>query len=466
MLSRRVCVSFVGLLAVAVLLSAAPVAWGQEGEGSVYLPLVSSDTEQQSVTASSTATTLDCNTENIRKSPYGAISAVYFAYEYRYTYEDGLLLERHPLGNPVSCEKDFHNIDQDGNDIGFNLDQDKFQEFEHGSIYYNSSEKTAFALFNKLDAQYKDARKRFGFPISSEIGDSQKGTCRGYFDNGYITCDGNEIIWSGNTTRFSSLPHYLPLDMTLPYTGTTVSFNSSLHSWDYGGEENFGRTVDLDTGSGLDFSGNRNVIAVTAGTVIFVDTNYSNGCGFDGGCIAIRSDFSGIVIVYGHIQAIEKLEKGSYVKQGDIIGKDQNPKGGTHVHLELRDGQRNPITKIDGLSRIQPNFGNPLSWDGVIIDGYLFSPFREANSPTTSNEPNLIYNYDGAALNVASLLKTDRRYSFEEQITILPKYNFNFGQCFDRGLYVWSWKTPLVTGDTCIGRQSNGEIVYSIGIVL
>ena len=77
MFSRRVCVSFVVLLAVAILLSAAPVAQAQEGEdGSVYLPLVVDEGQpSQENTSAPTPTPTPTETQEVQAAIVGGVNA-------------------------------------------------------------------------------------------------------------------------------------------------------------------------------------------------------------------------------------------------------------------------------------------------------------------------------------------------------------------------------------------------------
>lgn len=355
------------------------------------------------------------------EGPYGAISEVY----YQYGMDRG---HSHVLGCPVSNEKDFDTGVEDQN-----LRDDRYQEFEHGSIYYNSRDKTAFALFNQIDIVYKQHKKTLLMPIASEIGDANTSPykCRAYFENGYLKCDEDDQ-WVVENPGFWGTGVNSPLyvmdengdlpDILMPFErGVGGRLNSGPHEYANG---NFGSRYTAGFGSGLDIGApidtDMNVLASAPGTIIdiFPDPakNQTVDCttrppssGF--GCwVTIRHEFSGTTMTYGHIQPSRNTQNGvlitvgTYIATGNIIGRTTTDfvgySGGPHVHLEYRTG-----TNYEGCNFLTLQStcnGRPIDWNGIVIDHTLISG-------ATDPDAGLRFNYDGTG--IISNDFTENRYT-------------------------------------------------------
>lgn len=314
---------------------------------------------------------------------YGAIGAVYYA-------NGGPL---GPLGpSNFSCEQEFGKGDGSDPQAARDAQVDKYQKFQNGTIVYNHQEKTAFALFTDLYDKYllNGGKGKYGLPITSQIGSGLG--CRGYFQNGYIFCSGESGLWSDIPAgelrqRMLTIPN-----MRLPYSGTMAVFNGGPHSYEIGGL--FNGKQQIGDGSGLDFSAaNLDVLAMASGTVIGVDGSPCGG-GF-GNWVAIRNDFSGTVLIYGHLTEIDtkRFKPGVWVRRGTIIGNTGETLCGNgtgpHVHIELRDG----TSRCDSTAgNCVFGFGSPIDWNGIVLDGHVVSAFQAKANPSES------YAYDGVAI--------------------------------------------------------------------
>jgi murein DD-endopeptidase MepM/ murein hydrolase activator NlpD len=374
--------------------------------------------------------------------PYGAIGAVYYAYGPKST--------QNPLGLPTTGEKRFWGE----GDVACGAPQDKYQEFEHGTIYYNYNEGTAFAIFNDLDVEYKNSRGIYGLPISSEIGDAAEGTCIGMFENGYIRCDGTGGLQNGSWSTMSlddlAEQVYLP-EFRMPFDNEHPRiFSSGPHTWNLGGA--FSATFSSGLGSGLDIGAGESefqVLAMASGTVVEIskvsDCTTQDETTLLGCWVAIRHDFSGTVLIYGHIQPTASLTEGNWIEQGMPIGTTTTGQignsGGPHVHLELRSGTNNCSSNCPSGDH-RDHYGEPLDWHGIIVDDYLLSSgFNSANANTS-------YNYDGTATNLGnySTLNVHHKYSQSQLENELSPADYVFKQFwfddhgYNRQMYAWMTK--------------------------
>lgn len=383
------------------------------------------------------------------EGPYGAISAVYYSY--------GLFRgSLNPLGCPVSNEKNFYNDAE----VPFGEEIDKYQEFEHGSIYYNSTQKSAFALFNKVDEHYQSRKDNLGLPITSEIGNAllYPYNCRAYFQNGYIQCTNiymqvesrywSDIGYAAEVVMKRDFPE-LKMPFSKNFNGEIGIFSGGPHAWYLGGL--FNETMAPGRGSGIDIAGsNMSVYAMAPGTVIdvfpdpvtdgYVDchTRLSGlGC-----WVAIRHDFSGTVMIYGHIQpwyspytSPDSIEIGDHVYTGQILGNTTGQiignSSGPHVHLEYRSGINYTCT-IDCINTI-PQVGQPIDWHGVVIDDTLISGGIEPGTTTR-------YNYDGSAVRLTGI--------FDQQKYSQNEISSNFGDILK--FPTWLFYEPDGTGPKSI----------------
>ncbi len=192
-------------------------------------------------------------------------------------------------------------------------------------------------------------------------------------------------------TQAQSISNPLPY-FRFPYNKELkVRWTSGLHAYGKGGQ--FEAKIDVSEGSGLDFAlGVFDVLAMAPGKIVQV------GFGGLGRQIAVKHDDGGSVIVYGHLSSSYVVE-GQHVDAGKPLGKTGNsvgctngfnppcvdPKMGVHLHVELRDGSGTCVNSKNCL------WGNPISWNGVLIDDYHFWGLYVPGNPT------LIYNYDGIA---------------------------------------------------------------------
>ncbi|RJR29992.1 M23 family metallopeptidase [Candidatus Microgenomates bacterium] len=165
--------------------------------------------------------------------------------------------------------------------------------------------------------------------------------------------------------------------------------------------------------SGIDFSGGPigcggqcgyTVANMSAGTVTFV------GLGSLGKMVAIQLDGTSVTLVYGHLYSYSSVIEQAYMNnqpfhlnRGDSIGLvgGTGASGGkewpVHLHIELRDGGSCTHHCVYGTDlRSGANSygvaGNPLSWEGEIINGYHMYVYCADSSCAN------IYNYDGVAV--------------------------------------------------------------------
>lgn len=343
------------------------------------------------------------------QGPFGAISKVYYAY----SPARGSL---NPLGCPVSGEKKF----VDDTDIPFNTNVDKYQEFEHGSIYYNSIEKAAYAIFNAVDVRYQQDKATLGLPITSEIGDANTRpfSCRAYFQNGYIECSADlyMVVTAHSWEQIGYLAELVMRrdfpDLMMPFSNSyeTATFSSGPHSI---GSNPYSNSSSGHQ-SGIDIGGNNmEVLAMAPGTIIdmypdpyrdgYKDCHALPHVNF--GCwVAIRHDFSGTIMIYAHIQphlqysSPEPISIGQHVTTGNVLGNTTNSiighSDGPHLHLEYRNGIRycSDCWNVSGKST-----GQPIDWHGVVIEDYLFSSAEcignDSYCPTGNR-----YDYDGTVV--------------------------------------------------------------------
>lgn len=152
----------------------------------------------------------------------------------------------------------------------------------------------------------------------------------------------------------------------------------------------------VDMASGLDFAGKGEhrsftVLAMESGTVTFKDE------GGLGNQVAVRH-VDGSVLVYGHLASFsDDYEEGERVERGQVIGVAGDTGKGAdnvHLHIDLRDGGE---CTVSGKFCIQPGGvgGNPLSWDGRLIPSWQIFGYR------VPANPDLVYNYDGIAIDRA-----------------------------------------------------------------
>ena len=306
----------------------------------------------------------------------------------------------------------------------------KYQEFDHGAIYYNHEEHTAFALFNDLDVKYRQNQETLGLPITSEIGNAQEHTCIAFFEHGYLQCH-PYVDYIFDPTFWNDLSPDMLLDvieeyppgqytaeqesasstneiisgMKMPFSSTvTASFAGGPHAW---GHDTANSTYSRGQGAGLDFSMyNQNVLAMAAGTIIDIEERVDCKEATTGlGCwVAVRSDFSGMVLIYGHIQPNPELYEGLWVAQGKNLGSTTDGNVGNsegpHVHVEIRTGfEYQPVEDhgfYNGLTDYEVSWGEVLDWNYLLIDDYRISG---AYTDYTKNEGN---DYDGTAINLQS----------------------------------------------------------------
>jgi len=339
------------------------------------------------------------------KQPVGIIGRVY-----RLNEEDPV---SQTLGLPVSLEKDFSS----GLEIPCGAEQNKFQEFQYGRIYYDAAEKIAFIIHSDLGDYYHIARNKFGLPISSQIGSLAQANCRGYFKLGYALCTdqvGADPIETGFWDNLSlaeiTAKMYLPV-LKLPFEHTFSGLMiSGPHAWNAG--NGYNTTYSAGLGSGLDFggsSGSMNVLSMADGTVVEIypdplkypalncqkERSADNGIGGMGCWVVVRNQFSGTVLIYGHMQPNPALRVGDWIEQGRLLGVTTSGKigssSGPHLHVEFRTGIARCWASCPGGEFLR-SYGEPLDWHGVIVDGYLISG--------GVLKPGLGLNYDGTAVKV------------------------------------------------------------------
>ncbi len=429
----------------------------------------------------------DCQTEILQYPVYGDISAVYCAYgEQRSSL----------FGNSKGKEKRFDTKSELTVSELKGYKNNTFQEFQNGIIYNNRQERTSFALFNDILRYYRGRETDLGFPVTSEIGEREN--CRAYFEKGYIDCTGNSKLWEDVQLEELQKTIYLP-QMEMPFSKMEAgaTFGAGLHGWNQGGQ--LLTTISLLEGSGLDISGSFEVLAMASGTVIEVQNG--NGCKSNSGLgcwVAIRNDFSGTIIIYGHlVPTTINAQKGYWIKQGVALGKTSangirivGSSTGPHVHIELRDGSKVCKTSQKGCDK----YGNPVSWHGTIIDSYLISAYFTPNSINTNGELNnnpTIYNYDGTAIRNA-LIANNYKYSQDDLRNKLVQCNDTVttpsGYCFkqikfddpyqsyegniDRDPYTWmtasAWKTCSNSYSKWCERtnQSYENTVFGLGGII
>ena len=342
------------------------------------------------------------------EKPVGVIGKVYRAFGGKFAAQ---------LGAPISLEKDFSSAME----IQCGVEQNKYQDFQRGSIYYDVAEKNAFVLFADLNVLYREKRTALGIPISSQIGSTAQGNCRGYFKSGFILCSTqperlaveigfwNEISLEEITNRLTLPQLKMPFDSS--FSGLMIS---GPHAWTAGLEYN--TTYSSNQGSGLDFSGSMGsmqVLAMASGTVVEIfpdplkfpkvdcskDRSGEKGVSGMGCWVVVRNHMSGTVLIYGHIQPNALLYVGNWVEQGSLIGSTTTGKigssSGPHLHLEFRTGISRCWANCPGGEFLN-NYGEPLDWHGVIIDGYMISAGRTKSG--------VGLNYDGTAVVINPVL--------------------------------------------------------------
>lgn len=373
-----------------------------------------------------------------------------------------LQLSRQCLSDPISCSPV-------SNSVTYNT----FQHFENGMLIRNADEGTVFALFRDiLDIYDTDLYLRnnkaggaLGLPISSEIGGPNN--CRAYFEHGMINCsDPAPVIW-GNA---QSDPEFAERHSNIQLPSLRWPFNSAgnytggPHHW----VENVGSGLDVNLIQDLATKESWTVLAMASGTVVGVKNHEGCEQGHDTGCwIAIRSDFSGVVLVYGHIpRTTIEHRVGDYVKQGNPIGRIvegehvgqcRNANGEyapceVHLHVELRDGTQNGDGFTDSSNKTR-YYGNSLSWHGVIIDDYLISSYFSQSDGRSSS----FVNYQGTAVKGVSLA-TGHRYSQSELVSSLSS-SYTFVKTKSPGNYAsssWVWMTTS-TYSTCAAENTDKE---------
>jgi len=318
-------------------------------------------------------------------SVYGAIGAIYQAW-------GG---ENGPLGCPTSPELGVED-DQPADPGAL---KDKYRDFVGGRVYweYLDSETSdgitvgqgvAYVVLDRLLDRYEfeGGVARYGLPITSQIGSGE--TCKGYFQKGYIFCDGTSGYWKDLSGEQRQQIVHLPEPiLALPFQGV-AKLNSGPHEY-FETSDNLYRKIDIDRGSGLDFGRSVpwNVLTMASGTIIEVCKEDCRGYGT---YVAIRSEISGTVILYGHLGEIsEKVKVGHFIEQGTSIGQITSKKVGgfsPHLHVELTDGANSDFP-----------WGKRISWHGVILDGYYISAYF---LPGTNQES--IYNYDGVGVKLTT----------------------------------------------------------------
>ena len=326
----------------------------------------------------------------------------------------------------------------------------KQRRFQFGTIYYVDESHAAYALFNHVRDYYNE-HPSLGKPITSEIGSQDKGFCKAFFTKSkMIECHGInnpvEVPW---TTITVHLPR---LEMPFP-SGTDGVFSGGPHNW-YDGY----RLLDNDDskpGSGLDIAMIGKVLAVASGTVIEVVNGNNNEatCKSNSGLgcwVAIRNDFSGTVIVYGHIQPLKEVKVGDWIESGMEIGEIKSctdcigDSPAAHLHLELWDGRSSgPAgTQLWGTEPLT------LGWHGAIIGVYLIS--GGFVSVDASGNTGNVYDYDGTAVKIESAgLDVHRLYTQPELKGLLASDDYVFER-FDfkdadssanlREMYAWMTK--------------------------
>lgn len=337
---------------------------------------------------------------------------------------------------------------------------DKKREFQFGTIYYVDESHAAFALFNHV-RDYYEQHPSLGKPITSEIGSQADGFCKAFFtDDKLLECHGVnnpiEVKWTQEAV-------YLPR-LQMPFeAGRTEKFNAGPHAWD-----SFPATKSAVDGSGLDIGMTGEVRTMASGTVIEIASESGNvpaDCSvFNAGLgcwVAVRNDFSGTVIVYGHLQPNDTARVGHWIAAGSPIGNIEDCSGsgcigrseGHHVHLELRDGRSSGDT---GAAL----WGNPLSWHGVTIGKYLISGGYESVSATDALGN--AFQYDGTAVTYTEpVLDVHRRYTQPELARTLDWDDYEFGKFKfnDNGtpLQMFAWMTQAAW-DECKARCDPNDL--------
>jgi hypothetical protein len=289
-----------------------------------------------------------------------------------------------------------------------------YQKFEGGFVYYDAigAGGTTFVLYNNvlahLSPNYSESNVDnpvLGFPIGKM---RDRSDCQAFFEAGYIDCRQGIRAYDANLPR----PPF-PSGVHLPFSDPTVAYYK-------GGPHAYGRGPSVrdysaanGTGSGIDLGngGNFPVTAMTSGTVVDVLDQRCNADGNLGCRVAIRSDYGGAVIVYGHLvegsitvrrfnsQAgiLEEhpITKGMWIGRAEHIGTAGNSgTGPIHLHLELLDGTARacPAGWTCYRPAQGPRLGVPASWGGVDLENYrLFAAQDAANTA-------LWMNYEGTAV--------------------------------------------------------------------
>lgn len=279
--------------------------------------------------------------------------------------------------------------------------------------------------------------------------------------------------------------HLPKLVMPFP-VGTKGVFSGGPHNW-YDGYQTLDNS-DEAPGSGLDIAMTGKVLAVATGTVIEVE----NGNGDDETCrnrdsglgcwVAIRNDFSGTVVVYGHILPGDKVKVGHWVEPEMEIGAVESCSGAAcvggspaaHLHLELWDG------RSAGTSGTELWGTNELSWHGAILGSYLISGgfVSVDESGNTGN----VYDYDGTAVKIQGAgLDVHRLYTQPELKNLLDsddyvfeKYDFYDANntLYAREMYTWLTKDAWERCNThpfngwCEQMKSEAGTVFAEGALV
>lgn len=402
----------------------------------------------------------------------GSIAGLWLSYGWVWT-EEGTDENHNELGCPV------------GDPEVFSIDDDvrgSKQSFQFGTVYYNNVTKAAFALFDQLDIHYKDTAILYGMPITSEIG-TQPNDCKAYFEKGAIFCNGENPLEEFTGYLWKYWPDdeedellYIP-EFKLPFKNE-VLYIGAPHGWGHGKTS----THQPGEGSGLDVTSNSTstVVASAPGVVIGYDDNNCNYEPNNLGCwVAIRNDFSGTVLIYGHIvpatsphlstihsvsgdYSTQAIDIGEWVDVKDIIGVIRKSPGekslighseGPHVHLELRTG----------TSDIYP-YGDPLDWHGVVIDNYLIS-----GGFTNSGQK---FDYDGTAVKINSSDFSDyrdhngelhRAFSQDDLVSLLNPTNYTFRKYYFSEGEISSWLTQTAWIECETDPDKNCEDLKSFG---
>jgi len=267
-------------------------------------------------------------------------------------------------------------------------------------------------------------------------------------------------------------------DFELPYYADTGPYWSS-------GPHQYGKPpkvkwMDLYSGSGLDFAyGGKSfdVAAMAEGDVVWASrVILENDLGMQ---VAIKHEDGGSIIRYGHLREIyqpilDAINEGRpyHVLPGYTIGYAGNTATTeVHLHIELRDGTRD-------CCGVRGDGGNPISWHGLVINGYRISDYRPNELGVDSEDPTreVAYNYDGLAVKVSDL---------SADLGPFPYENFSFNDYLGNdsegrpiyeertGVYTLLPSDFVCTTDPCEltkhsnvefsghGRLGGGSVLYS-----